>query len=56
MDTSELFIGWALSTLFTLLGIVIKNPEKKKQYKKAMIKLRNQLLICYPPDQDDATT
>ncbi len=49
---SDWLVDLALAVLFSVLKQVVKNPEKKKSLARAMIKLRRQLEIAYPPDQD----
>ncbi len=40
----------ALSVLFNVLKIVVKNPAKKEALKKALLKLRDQINSAYPDD------
>jgi hypothetical protein len=37
-----------LSIVFSVLQQVVKNPEKKEEMKRAMVKLRDQLNMAYP--------
>ena len=48
----DFWLRMALSIVFGVLEEVIKNPAKKAAVKRAMVKLRNALLLAYPPDQD----
>ena len=46
------WIPMALSIIFAVLKEVVKNPSSKAELKAAMTKLRDALLLAYPPDQD----
>ena len=48
----DYFVDMALAVLFGTLRQVVKNPEKKAALKKAMCKLRDALIVAYPPEQD----
>jgi hypothetical protein len=44
----EMIIGMAVSIVLS----TIKNPAKKAQLKKAMLKIRNQINLAYAGDPD----
>ena len=48
----DFWLNMALAVLFSTLKEVVKNPDKKAALQRALVKLRNQLSIAYPPDED----
>lgn len=50
------FLEWALSTIFSFLKYSIKNEESKARWKRAFLKLRNQIDIAYGGDNDFSPT
>lgn len=51
---TDFWLEMALSVLFATLKQIIKNPEKKADVKKAMLKLRNTIDVAYGDDTDFA--
>ncbi len=49
---NDFWVDMALSVLFSVLKQVVKNPAKKAELKKAMLKLRDTINIAYGGDPD----
>lgn len=47
----DLLVSMGMALILQTLKSVIKNPEKKEQLKRGMVKLRDQLLIAYPVEE-----
>lgn len=48
----DYWLDMALAVMFSTLKQVIKNPVKKAELKKAMLKLRDNINIAYAGDVD----
>jgi len=48
----DFWVDLALSVVFSTFKQVVKNPAKKEQLKKAMLKLRNMINAVYAGDAD----
>ncbi len=49
----DYWVQMALSVLFSVLQVVVKNPARQKELARAMIKLRKSLEAAYPPEMDE---
>ena len=49
---ADFYVDLGLSIVFSVLRVVIKNPGKKEEMKKALLKLRNQIELAYAGDPD----
>lgn len=47
----DMLVSMGLALVLEALKEVVKNPAKKAALRKAMIKLRNSLLIAYPVEE-----
>jgi hypothetical protein len=47
----DFYVNLGLSIVFSVLAQVVKNPEKKEELKRALVKLRDQLLFIYPVEE-----
>ena len=48
----DFWTNMAISVVLSVLKEMIKNPAKKEELKKAMLKVRNQIEVVYTEDPD----
>lgn len=48
----NMFISMGISILLTALKDSVKNPKKKEELKRAMLKVRNAINALYAGDED----
>jgi hypothetical protein len=48
----DLLLNMGISAVLTALKESFKNPQRKEQLRKAMLKIRNQINLLYAGDAD----
>ena len=48
----NLFINMGISFVLTAIKDSVKNPKKKEELKKALLKIRNAINMLYAGDED----
>lgn len=46
----EWLIDFAISTVFTLLRGIVKDPKRKEAYKRVFLKIRDTITLVYGDD------
>lgn len=47
---NEFLIDFAISTVFTLLKGLVKDPKRKEAYKRVFLKIRDTITVVYDGD------
>jgi len=47
----DYFFSMAVSIILTAVKEAVKNPAKKEELKKALLKIRDAISAAYPPEE-----
>lgn len=48
----EFIIGWAINTILTFVKMLIREPHKKVEVRKALLKVRDAIDALYTDDEN----
>jgi len=47
----DFWFDLGISVILTAIRAALKNPEKAEMYKRALMKVRSQIDLLYPPEE-----
>jgi hypothetical protein len=48
----EFIIGWAINTILTFVKMLVREPHKKDEVRKALLKVRDAIDALYSDDEN----
>lgn len=49
----DFIIGWAINTILTFVKMLVREPHKKDEVRKALLKVRDAIDALYADDDSD---